>query len=242
MVETVSSYTDRPIHPFISRSIHLCIHTFIHPCIDTSIYPYILASIHLYILAPIHPYVYTSSHPYIHIYTSIRPSIRPSVPSCTSMHVLEGLPFYSRPEAGLLNKSSCLVPTLGVYKFIKIIERNLVSLWCVASVRHRCSTNPSLVQVTRQEYLKNRPLSVLYFSMLTCYSSLSCGNFLWRKIFSALFGLKGGRLSTVDLLIKVACSVKKGKQYFQYKKKQILTSLDKQANCTERSPSVRVPW
>jgi hypothetical protein len=31
----------------------------------------------------------------------------------------------------------------------------------------------------------------------------------------------GGKLSTVDLLIKVTCFVKKGKLYFQYKNEMI---------------------
>jgi hypothetical protein len=51
----------------------------------------------------------------------------------------------------------------------------------------------------------------------------------------------GGRVSTVDLRIKVACSVKR-KEYFQYKNEQMWTSEYKGANCTAPSPSVSIPW
>jgi hypothetical protein len=33
-------------------------------------------------------------------------------------------------EAGLLNKSSCLAPTLGVTKFTNVRDMNLVTLCC----------------------------------------------------------------------------------------------------------------
>jgi hypothetical protein len=48
-----------------------------------------------------------------------------------------------------------------------------------------------------------------------------------------------GRLTTVDLLIKITCFVKK---IFQYKKKLTLTSEYKEVKCTDPSPSVRIPW
>ncbi len=47
-------------------------------------------------------------------------------------------------EAGLLNKSSCLAPTLGVTKFIFVKEMILVTLCCATQVRPRRSTNPPL--------------------------------------------------------------------------------------------------
>jgi hypothetical protein len=34
-----------------------------------------------------------------------------------------------RPVTGSLNKSSCLAPTLGVTKFINMLDINLVTIW-----------------------------------------------------------------------------------------------------------------
>ncbi len=49
-----------------------------------------------------------------------------------------------RPEAGLLNKSSCLAPTLGVTKFIIVKGMILVTLCCATQVALSCLTNPPL--------------------------------------------------------------------------------------------------
>ncbi len=49
---------------------------------------------------------------------------------------------YKESEAGLLNKSSCLAPALGVTKFIIVINMILVTLCCATKVRLSCSTNP----------------------------------------------------------------------------------------------------
>ncbi len=49
-----------------------------------------------------------------------------------------------------------------------------------------------------------------------------------------------GRVNTVDYLIKVACFVKKGKWYFQYKKQLTSTCQYKEINRAEPSPSVRL--
>ncbi len=49
-------------------------------------------------------------------------------------------------------------------------------------------------------------------------------------------------LSTVDLLIKVVCSVTKVKKYFKCKKHLLWTCWYKEVNCTKTSTSVRVPW
>jgi hypothetical protein len=54
--------------------------------------------------------------------------------------------------------------------------------------------------------------------------------------------LTEGKISTLDLLIKVPCFCKNGKKHFQYKKELILTNEYKEINCTEDSPSVRLPW
>jgi hypothetical protein len=57
------------------------------------------------------------------------------------------------------------------------------------------------------------------------------GNSHWR-----------GCVSTVDLRVKIVCFVKKQKK-FHYKKQLICTSKYKgDANCTDSSPSVRIPW
>jgi hypothetical protein len=47
-------------------------------------------------------------------------------------------------EAGLLNKSSCLAPTLGVTKFITVKDVILVTLCCATQVALSCLTNPPL--------------------------------------------------------------------------------------------------
>ncbi len=38
--------------------------------------------------------------------------------------------FFNAPEVGLLHKSSCLAPTLGVTKFIIVKDTILVTLCC----------------------------------------------------------------------------------------------------------------
>ncbi len=51
----------------------------------------------------------------------------------------------NRPlKGGLLNKSSCLAPVLGVAKFTKARHMIFVTLCCVTLVRLRCLTNPPL--------------------------------------------------------------------------------------------------
>jgi len=50
----------------------------------------------------------------------------------------------SASEVGLLNKSSCLAPALGMTKFINVTNMILVKLCCATQVRRRCSTNPPL--------------------------------------------------------------------------------------------------
>ena len=47
-----------------------------------------------------------------------------------------------RPEACLLNKSSCLAQALGLTIFINTRYMNLVTLCCANKVGLRCSTNP----------------------------------------------------------------------------------------------------
>ncbi len=47
-----------------------------------------------------------------------------------------------KPEATLLNKRSCLAPTLGVTKFIRLVAVIVITLCCAPKVRFRCSTNP----------------------------------------------------------------------------------------------------
>ncbi len=47
-------------------------------------------------------------------------------------------------KAGLLNKSSCLAPALGVTKFIIVTDMVLVTLCCATWVALRCSTNQPL--------------------------------------------------------------------------------------------------
>jgi hypothetical protein len=54
------------------------------------------------------------------------------------------LPLSQYPEAGLLNKSSCLAPALGVTKFIIVGDMILVTLCCATYVILRSSTNPPL--------------------------------------------------------------------------------------------------
>jgi hypothetical protein len=39
--------------------------------------------------------------------------------------------LFNKPEAGLLNKCSCLAAALGATKFIGVIVMNLVTLCCV---------------------------------------------------------------------------------------------------------------
>ncbi len=49
------------------------------------------------------------------------------------------------PDAGLLNKSSCLAPALGVTKLTNAGGMILVTLFFAAYVRlSRCSTNPPM--------------------------------------------------------------------------------------------------
>ncbi len=64
--------------------------------------------------------------------------------------------------AGLLNKSSCLAPTLGVTKFIIVTDMNWVTLCCATEVRLRCSTNPPLGLVQPSSLLETEaaPTSV----------------------------------------------------------------------------------
>jgi hypothetical protein len=50
------------------------------------------------------------------------------------------------------------------------------------------------------------------------------------------------RISTVDLLIKIGCFVKKGKIEFQFEKQLRKTSKFKEVNRTDPSPSERLPW
>jgi hypothetical protein len=52
--------------------------------------------------------------------------------------------FTAEPEAGLLKKSSCLAPALGVTQFMTVIDMDLAALCCATSVRLRCSMNPPL--------------------------------------------------------------------------------------------------
>ncbi len=51
-----------------------------------------------------------------------------------------------------------------------------------------------------------------------------------------------GRSSTVDLLIKIGCLVKKRKTLFLDEKQLIWTSYFKEFNRTYSSPFVRIPW
>jgi hypothetical protein len=62
----------------------------------------------------------------------------------TMFFVFYALPLSQDPEAGLLNKSSCLAPALGVTKFIIVGDMILVTLCCATYVALRCSTNPPL--------------------------------------------------------------------------------------------------
>jgi hypothetical protein len=50
-----------------------------------------------------------------------------------------------------------------------------------------------------------------------------------------------GRLSTIDLLIRVACFARK-EIMFSISKQLFQTSQYNELNCTEPSPSVSVPW
>jgi len=50
-----------------------------------------------------------------------------------------------------------------------------------------------------------------------------------------------GRVSTLDLLIKIGCFVKKRNIHFQYQKQLIWTSYFKELNRAYSSPSVRIP-
>jgi hypothetical protein len=52
---------------------------------------------------------------------------------------------------------------------------------------------------------------------------------------------RSGRLSTADLLVKIALVVKKKAIHFQYEKQLIWTSSYKEINRTDPSPSVRIP-
>ncbi len=57
-------------------------------------------------------------------------------PSCMQGSQLFFLPDYP-PEAGLLNKSLCLVPALGVTKSTTVRDMILVTLCCVTQVHLR---------------------------------------------------------------------------------------------------------
>jgi len=60
--------------------------------------------------------------------------------------------MFNKPtsEAGLLNKGSSLAAALGVIKGIVVSPKNMATLYCLAQVRHSCSTNSpqSLIQNT----------------------------------------------------------------------------------------------
>ncbi len=53
---------------------------------------------------------------------------------------------------------------------------------------------------------------------------------------------EGEGLSTVDIRIKITCFVNKKKIFVQYEKQLILTSQYNEVNCTDPSPSSRIPW
>jgi hypothetical protein len=86
-------------------------------------------------------------------------------------------------------------------------------LWLITYNRHLCSSH---VYRTRQR-----------------------GKF-YRHFYGQNLCCGRGRLSTVDFLIKVGCFVKK--DFFQLEKQLIWNSKCKGAQCTEPSPSVRIPW
>ncbi len=50
-----------------------------------------------------------------------------------------------------------------------------------------------------------------------------------------------GKLSTLDLLTKIGCLIK-SKMQFQYEKLLILIIYYKEVNCSDSSPSMRIPW
>ncbi len=53
--------------------------------------------------------------------------------------------FYGKvPEAGLLNKCSCLARALGLTKFTTMRDMILVTLCCATKVRLECLTKPPL--------------------------------------------------------------------------------------------------
>jgi hypothetical protein len=73
--------------------------------------------------------------------------------------------------------------------------------------------------------------NVLFWLTLQIFLvSLRAGNTNWRE-----------RLSTVDLLNKLACFFKVKKYFLNYQKQLIETSQYMKVNCTEPSPSVGVP-
>jgi hypothetical protein len=51
---------------------------------------------------------------------------------------------------------------------------------------------------------------------------------------------KGSR--PINLLVKIACFIIKVTNIFKIKSSLISTSYNKEVNCAEPSPSVRVPW